>query len=62
MTQLDASIYDVGDTLIENGSPIQKLIFIVSGSCDLYGIHEVEQFDITEYKHEHQNNPWLQKQ
>ena len=43
MVQLEATIYDVGDRIVRVGDDQKDLIFIVSGSCQVYGLHTIKE-------------------
>ena len=45
MVELDSTLYDVGDTIVREGDIVSNLIFVISGSCVLNGIHETKKRD-----------------
>ena len=50
MVKLESRLCDVGDTIIKEGKAIENLVFIVSGSCELNGIHKVKRFNFEKYR------------
>ena len=50
MVELECTLYDVGDVIVREGDRVTDLIFVVSGSCVLNGIHETKKFDYQKYE------------
>ena len=42
MTNLESYLYDIGDLIIEKGSDVKGLIFLINGDCQLNGFTEFE--------------------
>ena len=42
LVSLEATLYEVGDTIVDYGDTMKDLHFIVAGSCDLLGTHKVD--------------------
>ena len=43
MVSLESTLYDVGDNIINFGDGVEELIFIVSGRCEINGVHTIKK-------------------
>ena len=39
MVSLDASRYEEGEIMVQKGDKVKDLIFIIKGTCNVYGTH-----------------------
>ena len=46
MVNLESSLYDVGDVIVNCSEKVNDLIFIQSGSVELCGIHSVKVLNL----------------
>ena len=46
MVNLESSLYDVGDVIVNHSEKVNDLIFIQSGSVELSGIHSAKVLNL----------------
>ena len=50
MVSLDASRYEEGEIMVHKGEYMRDIIFIMKGSCDIYGTYQQLERELLRFK------------